>query len=149
MYTIKILGTAVPQGSKSVSRQGYLFDANRNLKAWRKHTTETMRSQQTFDKLEGAIAIDIMVNISRPKTVKRENVTVKPDVDKLARAILDSGTDAGLWRDDSQIIDLRIRKQYTTYAACVVMRIWDLEQTSSSRTITDAEIIELEQVRNA
>jgi Endodeoxyribonuclease RusA len=36
----------------------------------------------------------------------------RPDVDKLARAVLDALTDAGAWRDDGQVVDLAVHKVY-------------------------------------
>jgi Holliday junction resolvase RusA-like endonuclease len=37
---------------------------------------------------------------------------IAPDLDKLQRAILDGFTDAGVWRDDSQVVRIRATKQY-------------------------------------
>ena len=128
MHEYTIDGTAIPQGSKAISRAGFMYESNKNLKAWRKHVTETLTQQHKGKQLLGALAVRITVKFARPKTVTRKNVTVKPDVDKLARAILDSGTDAGIWKDDSQIIDLRITKDYTTYASQVQVAIWEIEE---------------------
>lgn len=127
MHEYTIDGTAIPQGSKAISRAGFMYESNKNLKAWRKHVTDTLTQQHKGKQLLGALAVRITVKFARPKTVTRKNVTVKPDVDKLARAILDSGTDAGIWGDDSQIIDLRITKDYTTYASQVQVAIWEIE----------------------
>ena len=51
--------------------------------------------QRTTDRLEG----DAMI----PHTER-------PDADNLLKTILDSGTRAGVWTDDSRIFDLRVRK---------------------------------------
>jgi Holliday junction resolvase RusA-like endonuclease len=37
---------------------------------------------------------------------------VMPDIDKLSRAVLDSITDAGLWKDDAQVVVLYAAKRY-------------------------------------
>ncbi|MBQ2175307.1 MAG: RusA family crossover junction endodeoxyribonuclease, partial [Alphaproteobacteria bacterium] len=39
--------------------------------------------------------------------------TVKPDLDNLTKALLDALNDIA-WHDDAQIVDLQIRKEYTT-----------------------------------
>jgi Holliday junction resolvase RusA-like endonuclease len=41
----------------------------------------------------------------------REHV-VRPDLDKLVRAILDALSEAGIWRDDAQVVETRARKLY-------------------------------------
>lgn len=38
--------------------------------------------------------------------------TKKPDVDNLAKAVLDVCTALRIWHDDAQVVDLRIRKVY-------------------------------------
>jgi Holliday junction resolvase RusA-like endonuclease len=43
--------------------------------------------------------------------------TVKPDIDKLCRAILDALTDSGaIFDDDSQVVQLVASKNYSTLA---------------------------------
>ena len=128
MYEYVIQGTAIPQGSKSVTRTGLMFDSNKNLKAWRRHVTETLVEQHGLTPtLDQALAVRITVKLAKPKTVKRELPSVKPDADKLARAILDSATDAGVIKDDSLVCDLRIVKEYTAYEPQVQLRIWEID----------------------
>lgn len=125
MYTYRIPGTAIPQGSKTVTRTGIMFDANKNLKAWRKHSTHTLKLQHELNTpLEGALSCSITFYFTRPKTVKREHPSVKPDIDKLGRAILDSLTQAGVIKDDALICDLNLNKQYTAYEPHVNIWLW-------------------------
>ena len=37
---------------------------------------------------------------------------MKPDIDKLQRSTLDALGEAGVWRDDSQVVDIRAWKSY-------------------------------------
>lgn len=60
----------------------------------------------------GAVSLDVMFFMPRPKTVKRELPTVPPDLDKLIRAINDSATDAGIIQDDSQVVEIVAYKFY-------------------------------------
>jgi Holliday junction resolvase RusA-like endonuclease len=53
-----------------------------------------------------------MFFMPRPRTVKRELPTVPPDLDKLIRAINDSATDAGIFDDDSQVVEVVAYKVY-------------------------------------
>jgi Holliday junction resolvase RusA-like endonuclease len=49
--------------------------------------------------------------------------TVAPDIDKLTRAVLDSCTDAGLWRDDAQVAVLHAAKRYTNTTPGVLITV--------------------------
>ena len=60
------------------------------------------------------MSVRITFFMPRPKTVKRHMPTVTPDVDKLCRAVLDALTDAGVWVDDSQVVDLGATKIYAS-----------------------------------
>ena len=62
----------------------------------------------------------------RPKSVskkKRPYVTVKPDVDKLARAVLDAMTGV-VFRDDAQVVKLEVEKQYSAMAGVGIAVRW-------------------------
>lgn len=105
-------GIAVPQGSKTVYN-GRAVEANKKLRPWRKVVTaaavEALAGRPGFDTAVTAI-IDFY--LPRPRTVLRLRPTVKPDLDKLARAIADGLTDSGLIRDDALIVCLSAAKWY-------------------------------------
>lgn len=69
-------------------------------------------NKQTIKKLTG-LSLRITSSFVRPKSVskKRKHVTVKPDLDNLTKSILDSMNKI-VFEDDSQIIDLHLRKEY-------------------------------------
>ena len=53
--------------------------------------------------------------LPRPKTIppnKRKHPTVKPDIDKLQRALYDAITETHIWHDDCQITDVTSHKRY-------------------------------------
>jgi len=62
--------------------------------------------------VDGAIGIDIVFRVKKPKTVKRAYPTVAPDLDKYIRSVLDSLTGIG-YIDDSQVIDIKAQKVYS------------------------------------
>jgi Holliday junction resolvase RusA-like endonuclease len=62
--------------------------------------------------VEGAIGIEIIFRVRRPKTVKRTFPTVAPDLDKYIRGVLDALTGVG-FQDDSQVIDIKAQKVYS------------------------------------
>lgn len=62
--------------------------------------------------LTGAVAVDLLFVMPRPKTGRRVLPAVRPDIDKLTRLVLDALTDAGVIVDDGQVTDLTVRKRY-------------------------------------
>ena len=65
-------------------------------------------------KIDGAVEITITFAFVRPKSVsqkKRPYMTVKPDLDKLTRAVLDALTHHA-YDDDSQVVWLHVCKTY-------------------------------------
>lgn len=116
--TFFVAGIPVPQGSKTayvVGKRAVLTDANKKtLKPWRAEVTRVAKASW-FDRerLEDvAVRLVATFVFERPKSVKRAAPSVKPDVDKLARALLDGVTDSGIWKDDSQVTDLHVEKVY-------------------------------------
>lgn len=61
---------------------------------------------------DGPLCADIKFTIKRPKSVKRQFPSVKPDVDNLAKPILDVIQKCGIIKNDSQIINLNLKKEY-------------------------------------
>jgi Holliday junction resolvase RusA-like endonuclease len=117
MFQLFIEGQPRPQGSKKAFARGksiVLVEANKELPAWREHMTRMLQLKQ----LEHDTAFTTAVNVAltfwlpRPKSVKRQYATGTYDIDKLTRAVLDSITKAGVWRDDSDVVDLTVRKTY-------------------------------------
>ena len=113
-------GQPIPQGSKTaavISGRAVMFDANKKLKAWRQAVTEATNLELTRLRWTGyepgdALVVVLHFQLERPKTVKRLEPTVKPDLDKLVRAVLDGITDARAWNDDSQVIAVWATKSY-------------------------------------
>lgn len=58
------------------------------------------------------ILASLRFNVPRPKTVKRTHMTVKPDIDNLAKSILDALVQGGVIQDDNCITDLVTLKRY-------------------------------------
>lgn len=120
MLEVTVLGIPQPQGSKTVYA-GRAVDANaKKLKPWRKQVTAAVRDQLGDWQLTAdPISVKLQFLMPRPRTVTRDYPTVKPDLDKLIRAILDGVTDVtdrdagiGVWVDDSQVINLKASKRY-------------------------------------
>jgi Holliday junction resolvase RusA-like endonuclease len=124
LASFKILGLPAPQGSKSFKgmvkgKRGQdiprMVESSKELPKWRKSAT-----QQAFVQwlgkppLDQALVVMMTFTLPRPPSIPkaRRFPTVKPDVSKLARALEDSLTDAGVWADDARIVDLITCKRY-------------------------------------
>ena len=117
MIQFHVAGVPIPQGSKKsiphkASGQFVMIDAHPGLKSWRKAVTQAAKAHVgTFSKHEPD-ALVAEFELPRPRSVRRDHPAVKPDLDKLTRALLDGITDAGVWVDDGQVINVNATKRY-------------------------------------
>lgn len=106
-------GRPAPQGSKRHVGRGILVESSKAVAPWRTDIAWHAAQQYTADVQGGALAVEIEFVMPRPaSTPKRATppATKRPDIDKLARAVLDALSGI-VWRDDSQIVDLHPTKR--------------------------------------
>jgi crossover junction endodeoxyribonuclease RusA len=112
-------GIPQPQGSMSRSRTGHTYHGNKKLMPWRRKVAEDVALSIRWSGLDiirrphGAV-VEITAYFERPKSVragKRPMHTVKPDPDKLLRAVLDALTGIA-YEDDAQVIQATVCKEY-------------------------------------
>lgn len=122
-------GRAAPQGSKKGGSAGNMIEASRFLPAWRTRVyAAALGARRAYPDgiwapVTGPCYVDIVVFIDRPAQTQFPDYPAgEPDVDKLARAILDSLTRAQVYVDDSRVVDLRIRKRWTDNSSGLVER---------------------------
>lgn len=122
---IVVEGKPESQGSKTPIRRGNhiaLIEGTgtkpKRLKDWRDSIRKLLPVLET--PIEEAVHVDIQFRFDRPKSVsvaKRPHMIVKPDVDKLSRAVLDAITwngETGILKDDSRVVRLTATKTYVT-----------------------------------
>lgn len=122
-FTFEVLGKPVPQGSMRALGAGRMVHANNQaLMPWRAAVTATAAAAMPlqWDQF-GPMWVEATFLLPRPKGHHGANglkrsapwwPTTKPDLDKLARALMDALTAAGAWADDSQVVQLDASKQY-------------------------------------
>ena len=121
--TIDIPGHCPCQGSMKHIGRGRLIHQNvKAINKFRKDIKEaTMIYHDEFyiDDKDVGYVVELITYIDRPKSVTRPFPTVKgSDLDKVCRAVLDSlsydekKNKVGLYKDDSQVIDLKAKKRY-------------------------------------
>ena len=121
--TLIVYGTPVPQGSmRAFMRPGMkapiITADNKKTKPWKQEIAgaadEAMRGQK-FAVFEGVSAIvHCIFYFDRPKSLKKsiQVKITKPDIDKLARTVLDALTGT-VFKDDAQVIELRLAKVFS------------------------------------
>jgi Holliday junction resolvase RusA-like endonuclease len=117
MIQVFVPGVAQPQGSKNAYLRGkrcVLVEANKNLPVWRAAVIDHLeRANAGCEPMQGAISMTAIFFMPRPKSVTRALPSVKPDLDKLIRAIGDAATQSGVIQDDSQICEIVAHKVYS------------------------------------
>jgi len=113
-----VLGQPIPQGSMRGFRRGatgvaIVASNGPSLGPWRSAVTAA-----AVDAMNGAQAIDSPVEVKvtftfvRPQSVKgRKYPAVKPDIDKLIRAVLDALTSV-CFTDDARVVHIDAWKRY-------------------------------------
>jgi len=110
VISFRVDGVPVPQGSMRVFNGHVVHNKGAELAVWRSAIAiEARRAGLTPE--PGAVRLDLLFVMPKPKTVKRDFPTVAPDLDKLIRAALDAMT-AVAYIDDGQVTDISATKVY-------------------------------------
>lgn len=127
LLSVHVVGAPKQQGSKrgfvvqakgAARPRAVIVDDNKKpLKDWRTDVVlgcqrEVEAATDVSWPLTGPIAVRLIFAMPKPARPKWPWPAVKPDIDKLERAVLDAMTDAGVWVDDAQVVDLHAVKQY-------------------------------------
>jgi Holliday junction resolvase RusA-like endonuclease len=103
-------GRPVPQGSLKFIRGHAIHVRAQDLALWRADIASSARFANV-SKMEGAVEVSMTFVFNKPKSVKRKHPHVRPDLDKLVRAVLDGLTDVA-YLDDQQVTRLSASKVY-------------------------------------
>jgi crossover junction endodeoxyribonuclease RusA len=127
-YEVFVPGIPQPQGSSRIVYAGgrpTVTSANPKLKTWRAQVTRAVQESAGFQVIapwEWRARMGLTFYLPRPashltrkgeltRSAPLSHLSV-PDLDKLVRAIGDGITDAGVWRDDSQVVVITAEKRY-------------------------------------
>jgi Holliday junction resolvase RusA-like endonuclease len=120
-------GTPVPQGSVDVYR-GRIVAVKPPLRKWRDSIRAATMARHQGEPLDGPITVHLVFQLPRPKRPRWILPAVKPDLDKLVRACLDSlsttKTQAGVITDDARVVHITAAKAYhhTTGVMITIMQ---------------------------
>lgn len=117
-FRVWVPGIPQPQGSSRAFVRGnraVVTSANPALRGWREVVAVGVGLALPPDwvVLDGPVAVTVTFTLPRPKSLprRRQFPATRPDVDKLARAVLDALTGV-VFRDDAQVVMLTAMKQY-------------------------------------
>ena len=134
MIDLEVAGTAVPQGSLRAHMAGgrpVLHYTNQQpLSVWRDAVANAAREAGYTSPRPGPFGVSIDIRVMRPKGHFTSKGLVhprftdcwpdrRPDIDKLARSILDALTGL-VWRDDGQVVILDVAKRYADTASSTI-----------------------------
>jgi crossover junction endodeoxyribonuclease RusA len=106
-----VKGRPVPQGSMKFIRPGVMIHTRaQDLAVWRADIARNAELSG-FKPVEGGVKVQLDFIFHKPKSSKRAFPWVKPDLDKLIRAVLDGLTGVA-YVDDSQVILIQATKTY-------------------------------------
>ena len=116
MIAVTVKGEPIPKGSYSVDKRGNVYyHRSAELAAWEKQIRKVFASrirQKDWPRFPtGPVSMMLEFRLRRPKTVKRDLPHVKPDIDKLCRAVFDA-LHGIIYKDDSQITRVVVNKYY-------------------------------------
>jgi Holliday junction resolvase RusA-like endonuclease len=121
MTTILVFGNPAPQGSKKfvgMNKQGrgIMVESSKKVRPWRqdvKAAAEAVRG--SAEPIDEPIRVRMVFTLPKPMSAPKTRRTFpskKPDLSKLVRSTEDALTDAGIWRDDSRVVECVARKVF-------------------------------------
>lgn len=97
--------------------------------AWKKLVGAGALAHWNRARFLGPLRLVLLFGMQRPKAHYNRHGDVrptspkwhtsKPDVDNLAKAVMDALTQLGVWEDDSQVVRLDVGKVYATRPGCI------------------------------
>lgn len=88
---------------------------------------ETLRQKEKFhSRFAGSLRVHLVFCMPIPKSISKKKrlelhyVSKKPDVDNLAKAVMDAINNVGIWEDDSQVSVLEVSKIYSDEPRCLI-----------------------------
>jgi crossover junction endodeoxyribonuclease RusA len=111
MNAFFVKGRPVPQGSLKFINGRPIHARATDLAVWR---ADIARNAEVFGytPVSGGVKVSCSFVFLKPKSVKDRNLPwVKPDLDKLVRAVLDGLTGVA-YEDDSQVVIVEAKKTY-------------------------------------
>lgn len=89
--------------------------------------TESLKQKQKLkNRFIGALELVLVFCLPIPQSISKKRreelhfVSKRPDLDNLAKAVMDAINNVGIWEDDSQVAHLDVRKIYSDEPRCLI-----------------------------
>ena len=118
MFNFRVYGEPVSKGSGFFCLNGRpIPQNNQKCKKWERAIRAAWLAEYgNPETLDEPVSVHLTFYLKRPQTPRWSVPAVKPDIDKLTRAVLDglqeTKKDAGLIKDDSRVWHLEVEKEY-------------------------------------
>lgn len=123
-WSLFVPGVPAPQGSKRHVGRGIMVESSKEVGPWRERIALAAH-QQGCPLVGGAVELELDFVMPRPKSAPKSrtpDAVKRPDIDKLARAVLDALTGVVL-ADDSQVVRLTVVKRIAEIAEATGVQI--------------------------
>jgi len=127
--TLTVYGLPAPQGSKRSYGPGRMVESSKNVKPWREAVKfaalDLLKHADGWVPLDGPLSLAVVFTFTRPRGhyrtgrnahLLRDSAPARPigypDLSKLVRSTEDALTDAGIWADDSRVVEMNAAKRY-------------------------------------
>jgi len=118
--TFFVPGKPAPQGSKKHVGNGRMVEMSRDLKPWRESIRWAALERSHGPLMyEGPVSVRLQFVMPRPASAPKRSTPPaikRPDLDKLIRSVLDALSSAGVWHDDSQVVEVYASKRIAELA---------------------------------
>ena len=157
-FSFFVPGEPITEGSTRAFASGQrvvvTHDRGPELAAWRtrvkRAAQEAAREAGWEPRYDGPVVVDAVFMLRRPKSAKKRLMPhVKPDLDKLIRAVGDALApykQPGVLKDDSRIVTWRATKDYDdAYKSGALIYVSRVDEEGLSATYDCAEWLEAEE----
>lgn len=129
-----VKGKPVSQGSLKFINGNAIHMKAKDLGVWRTNIAMTARSVGVLPAQEG-VEVHLTFVLTKPRTATRKEPHVRPDIDKLTRAVLDGLTGVA-YNDDGQVVKVVAIKEYGETEGVLIKII---DNAKLSRDLASAE----------
>jgi Holliday junction resolvase RusA-like endonuclease len=113
-YSVFVPGVPKAQPRPRMTRAGHAYNPE-TAKAW-KRAIQAVFIPLRKETIDGPVHLEVFFLMPIPKSMKKTDEfiphTKKPDTDNLLKAVMDALTDIRIWRDDSVVFSISVRKRY-------------------------------------